>query len=568
MWLTHRAEVIIWEHDDKVGGIREASRVVDTLPGLSRIRHVNLGQDRVEGIFIDAMKENNGLEVDRLLEPTSLVVDEKNLGNPDAFPVTVTLKRLPAPKELANGDVQSGMYRSNLFTDESQTKGNDVEGDHSGEEVVHCKYLVGCDGARSWVRKTLGYRLEGDSNNVYWGAFDAVIDSDLPTGRMKHMAHSKDDGTVLMVPREDSMIRIYTQMGTLADGERVDREAVTLEKLCAKTQAVLKPYKIEFPYVDWYTCYEIGQRVCDTFTAYDDHVFIAGDACHTHSPKAGQGMNVSMMDTFNLGWKIASVLRGQSKPDILHTYQLERQYTAKELIDFDYKWSRLFTGQIKPGKDADEGEMRAAWEQSIKFTSGTGVVYAPDGLLVLDQPNASKLAKNITVGGHFENHQVVGAFNAHSIKLQAELKADGRWRVLIFPGDVRESDALDALTNLGNQLQTIVQKYNSKDADLDEVIQVLTVFKTAHREIQYLAQSLPEVLIPRRKPYNIRAFDTLYCDEPSHHDGDGKAYAGYGIDPSFGCVVVCRPDQHVSGVFGMSQGKDIAAFFDRFMVQQ
>jgi phenol 2-monooxygenase len=136
---------------------------------------------------------------------------------------------------------------------------------------------------------------------------------------MKHMAHSKSDGTVLMVPREKGMVRVYTQLGTLAPGERIDRSQVTLERLLEKTKAVLKPYKIDFPYVDWYTCYEIGQRVCDTFSAHDDRVFIAGDACHTHSPKAGQGMNVSMMDTFNLGWKLASVLRGQSKRALLHT---------------------------------------------------------------------------------------------------------------------------------------------------------------------------------------------------------------------------------------------------------
>jgi len=67
----------------------------------------------------------------------------------------VTLKKLPPPpeSEWANGDIKSGLYRSNLFTDESTTAGNEVNGDHSAEETVRCKYLVGCDGARSWVRK-------------------------------------------------------------------------------------------------------------------------------------------------------------------------------------------------------------------------------------------------------------------------------------------------------------------------------------------------------------------------------------------------------------------------------
>ena len=71
-------------------------------------------------------------------------------------------------------------------------------------------------------------------------------------------------------------------------------------------------------------------------------VFIAGDACHTHSAKAGQGMNVSMADAWNLGWKLASVVRGTAKPQLLHTYSEERQAVAKQLIDFDRDFSRRF----------------------------------------------------------------------------------------------------------------------------------------------------------------------------------------------------------------------------------
>lgn len=364
-----------------------------------------------------------------MITPTSFSVEEDALNDTSAYPITVTLKKLPPPAELANGDIKSGMYRSNLFVDESSTAANDVNGDHSGEEVVKCKYLVGCDGARSWVRKNLGLELKGDSANVYWGAFDAVLDSDLPTTRMKNVVHSADSGSVLMVPREDGMVRVYTQMGTLAPGERVDRDAVTIEKLQEKTQQVLKPFRIDFPYVDWYTCYEIGQRVCDTFSKYDDHILIAGDACHTHSPKAGQGMNVSMMDTFNLGWKLAAVLRGQADPSIVHTYQLERQKTAHQLIEFDRKFSALFSGNAKTAEreGVTPEEMRKAWDDSIRFTSGTGVVYEPNALVGKANP---WLAKNITVGSHFENHQVVGAFNAHAIQLQSRLLADGRWRII------------------------------------------------------------------------------------------------------------------------------------------
>ena len=109
--------------------------------------------------------------------------------------------------------------------------------------------------------------------------------------------------------------------------------------------------------------YSIGQRLCDKF---DDvpadevgtrlpRVFIAGDACHTHSAKAGQGMNVSMADTWNLGWKLAGVLRGTAKPELLHTYSEERQKVAQQLIDFDREFSKMFSAHPTGSGDDVEG---------------------------------------------------------------------------------------------------------------------------------------------------------------------------------------------------------------------
>lgn len=73
------------------------------------------------------------------------------------------------------------------------------------------------------------------------------------------------------------------------------------------------------------------------------------DAVHTHSPKAGQGMNVSMQDTYNLGWKLGLVCKGVLRRDVLSTYELERKQIADQLIAFDHKFSRLFSG--RPAKD-------------------------------------------------------------------------------------------------------------------------------------------------------------------------------------------------------------------------
>lgn len=80
-----------------------------------------------------------------------------------------------------------------------------------------------------------------------------------------------------------------------------------------------------------------------------NRVFLAGDAVHTHSPKAGQGMNISMQDCYNLGWKLGLVVKGIAQPSILDTYQSERRRVAQDLIAFDQRFAKLFSG--RPAKD-------------------------------------------------------------------------------------------------------------------------------------------------------------------------------------------------------------------------
>lgn len=98
--------------------------------------------------------------------------------------------------------------------------------------------------------------------------------------------------------------------------------------------------------IQWWSCYQVGQRVANTF-AIDDalghpRVFLGGDASHSHSPKAGQGMNVSMHDSFNLAWKLAHVVQGKASAGLLKTYDEERRKVAHDLISFDHKFAKAF----------------------------------------------------------------------------------------------------------------------------------------------------------------------------------------------------------------------------------
>src|SRR3954451_12641710 len=193
----------------------------------------------------------------------------------------------------------------------------------------------------------------------------------------------------------------------------LDARSVTPEKLAEVANRVLHPYTLDVQDVGWWSVYEIGQRLCDRF---DDvpaedagtrlpHVFIAGDACHTHSAKAGQGMNVSMADAWNLGWKLGAVLSGTARPELLRTYTEERQAVAQELIDFDREFARMFSAPPKESAAADDGvdpeEFQRYFVQQGRFTAGVATRYAPS--LITAEPVHQHLAEGFPVGMRFHS---------------------------------------------------------------------------------------------------------------------------------------------------------------------
>ena len=315
-------ETAFWKPDDaERDKIIRHGRIQDVEDGLSEFPHMILNQARVHDFFLDVMRNApSRLEPHYARRFLDLQTDPAA-----AYPVTVRLERLDAT--------------------------------HEGQiETVRARYVVGCDGARSAVRKSVGRALHGDSANHAWGVMDVLAVTDFPDIRLKVLIQSAEEGSVLVIPREGGyLVRIYVEMDKLNENERVGNRNISVEHLIAATQRILHPYVIEVKEVAWWSVYEIGQRICDRFDDVPEeevgqrepHVFIAGDACHTHSPKAGQGMNVSMQDSFNLGWKLMSVLQGRCAPHLLHTYSAERQAVAKELIDFDREWAKMLSAPLE-----------------------------------------------------------------------------------------------------------------------------------------------------------------------------------------------------------------------------
>ena len=299
-----------------------------------------------------------------------------------------------------------------------------VDPDHQGQiETVKARYVVGCDGARSVVRTSIGRELHGDSANHAWGVMDVLAVTDFPDIRCKCLIQSAHEGSMLIIPREGGyLFRLYVELTKLDAGERVANRNITLDELIAKAQRIFHPYKLEPKEIPWWSVYEIGQRLTDKFDDVAEtevstrlpSVFIAGDACHTHSPKAGQGMNVSMQDAFNLGWKLVSVLQKRSPPQLLHTYSAERRAIAKELIDFDREWSTMLASH-GDGGGPDPAETQKYFVKHGRYTAGTATHYGPS--LLTGEGSHQHLAKGFVVGQRFHSAPVIRLADAKPVQL-------------------------------------------------------------------------------------------------------------------------------------------------------
>ena len=304
------------------------------------------------------------------------------------------------------------------------------------ERVVRAKYVVGSDGARSNVRRSIGAKLTGDKANHAWGVMDTLGLTDFPDVRTKSAIHS-NAGSILLIPREGGQLfRLYVDLGEVPEGDNGKVRETPLEEIIEHAQAILRPYTLDVKNVVWHSVYEVGHRLTDRFDdvpveeigTREPRVFITGDACHTHSAKAGQGMNVSMQDGFNLAWKIGYVLSGCGPESLLRTYSAERQVIAKNLIDFDKQWSSLMAA-MPEDLEGKEG-VAEFYVRTAEFPAGFMTEYAPSELT--GSKDHQHLAKGFPIGKRFKSAEVMRLGDNNPVHLGHHHRADGRYRIYVF----------------------------------------------------------------------------------------------------------------------------------------
>lgn len=538
-------ETVFWRPNPaNPSEIARADRIQDVEDGLSEMPHTILSQARIHDFFLETMQRSaSRLSPDYGRRFVDLTVADVAAGDP--FPVTATLERVDKGHE---GDV----------------------------ETVRARYVVGCDGARSSVRRSLDVALRGDAANKIWGVADLLAVTDFPDIRLKAAIQSSSNGSVLVIPREGGyMFRMYTEIGELEPGERASDRDISSGDIITAAQRVLHPYTLDVKEVAWWSAYEIGQRISDTFDngkngasgSETRRVFITGDACHTHSPKAGQGMNVSMADSFNLGWKLASVIRGVSAPTLLDTYSFERQAVAQELIDFDKDMEKLFATRASTvngsaENEAVQAEFQRYFTKHARFTAGVETRYGPS--LITGQANHQDLAIGFIVGTRFHSEAVVRLADAKPVHLGHTIKADGRWRIIVFAASEDPTAPSSKLASLCNWFEhapdSPVVRHTPSGADLDAVVDVRAVFQQSHRHLA--VETLPTFLLPRKGRYGLIDYEKAFCP---NLDRGPDIFDSRGIDRKRGCMVVVRPDQHVAEVLGLDDHQQLKTFFSGFM---
>ena len=533
-----------WEPDPaNPQNIRRKEKVSDARLGLSEFTHGIVNQARLHELLVDGMANTlSNLRPHYSRELLELSVDESCTQDLDAHPITARFRR----------------------TDDA---GKDQI------ETVKARFAVGCDGARSRVRNSLDIKLVGDSANKAWGVMDILLNTDFPDIRVKSFIQSKDHGAVMTIPREGGyLIRFYIELDTIDPDMRATDLNVTEKDLVAKAQKIFHPYTLDVKEVAWWSIYSVGQRLAERF---DDRplgsseeiiprAFVAGDACHTHSPKGGWGLNTSLPDTFNLGWKLAAVLQGKAAPKLLHTYSTERRKVAEQLINADRELSKLVA--TRPSADdtsekarIDTAEIEAFMKRQSGFVSGTSIEYFPS--YICTGQEHQHLAPGFKIGQRFHSAIASRVADGRPQQLGHLVKADGRWRLFIFGGaqDPRDasSDACQLIDFLAHNSASPVQKYTPEGTDIDSLIDSYAIFQQGDLAIP----ELPNYLWPAKGKYGLTDYEKVF-----HADDGHDIYGLREINRETGCVVIVRPDQHVGAILPITDHKALAAFFDHFMI--
>jgi len=230
-------------------------------------------------------------------------------------------KHVERPKELIHLEKEDGIITARVL---------DAAGN---SETISCQWLIACDGAHSTVRDILNTKYTGIDLPQQSIIADVHIESYYPDNQVT--AFFSKDGPLAFFPIKTGSFRM---VATLINSDRDPKQPVSLLEIQQITKK-RSAGQIKIKDIIWISPFWVHSKMVGNMR--DGSIFFAGDAAHTHSPAGGQGMNTGMQDAYNLAWKLALVIKGESKTHLLDTYQEERYPIAKQVLRDTEKLTRI-----------------------------------------------------------------------------------------------------------------------------------------------------------------------------------------------------------------------------------
>jgi phenol 2-monooxygenase len=408
-----------------------------------------------------------------------------------------------------------------------------------------------------------------------------------------------EQGALMVIPRERNLTRMYVPLGEEYADDRFDRASITLEHIHSKVKKLFAPYKIDLTVCEWWSVYQIGQRVAERCQNPGNRIFLVGDAVHIHSPKAGLGMNTSIQDGFNLGWKIALAVAGKVRDEneFLATYEGERLPVAQQLIAYD---RTIFDDKGV----LDPSEYQKRFAEFREFAEGHKLMYPPSVLNANTTSNPT-VAKGLTVGESFKHARILGHANSQPYWTTKLFQSDARFRIVLMAGDVSVPAQMERIKTFCDRIEAKSQDASGKmtsllysrypysfltprsetenaslptqqhaqisylhERPLISMVSLLAIHSTVDAHEAISPFDFPAALHgPFDPTYHGWDFSRIFVDAPVHYDRycDGRAYGRWGVDRTRGAVVVVRPDMHVGWIGELEDTEALEAYFGNLL---
>lgn len=336
----------------------------------------------------------------------------------------ITERVLRGHAGAAGVEVEWGTRLEAFEHDEDVVRATVCRGDGSGRETVRARYLWGCDGGHSTVRRTLELPLAGEAAHT-WLIADAIVHTDLARDGVHWLFPG--GGALMAFPFPDP--GRWRLLDTTGEGDVEHPDRIARQFSTKLSQALGRDTVVESP--SWTSKFTIQQRAVPAM--HVGRCFVSGDAAHVHSPASGQGLNTGIQDAYNLAWKLAMVVHGHAEATLLDTYDAERVPIGQALLAStgEVMNTAMVATSAGDAQDADRGFAR----QLIRTMSGLGIAYPDSPLTVPDDESGGgpRPGQRLTL---------ISAADAQSpgwTALRAELRTSA-WHLLEFagndPGDV------------------------------------------------------------------------------------------------------------------------------------